>query len=143
MTQKTDGSVQTIQADLAIQNIMIVLADELEGAERELAMVRTSNIALQLSQLGTGQVVAKFALESLVMEDRTARASAQTIRPPRASTRRCASSRSGRRIGGMTTTACDDGRCCWKSRRRMRSLRPCSRRPGPPLAAARRRALSL
>ena len=60
------------RAELSIQNIVIALADEVDGVERELAMLRTSNISLQLAQLKSGRT-ARFSLQSLTMEDRTPR----------------------------------------------------------------------
>ena len=69
------GASTAMRAELAVQNIIIVLSDEVDGAERELAMLRTSNIALMIAQRKAGYA-ARFSLENLVMEDRTPRADA-------------------------------------------------------------------
>ena len=82
MSSSSSSAVNTTaRAELAIQNIIIVLSDESPsrpgdpsqpGEERELAMLRTSNISLQFAQLKTSRI-ARFSLESLMMEDRTPR----------------------------------------------------------------------
>ena len=64
------GGSAPARAVLSVQRVVVILSDESGGAERELAVMKTNDISLELSQLPVGQV-AKFSVGSLVVEDHT------------------------------------------------------------------------
>ena len=62
-----------MKASLHVQHVMVVLSDEVDGAERELLSMRTSNIAFEVAQSTAGQS-AKFEVGTLVVDDRATKA---------------------------------------------------------------------
>ena len=72
------GVPTKLRAELALQNFMLMISDEVDGAERELAVFRTSNIALQVKQWEQGYR-AKFSIQSVTLDDRTPGATAQRL----------------------------------------------------------------
>ena len=69
-----------IRGSFKLQHMMLMLIDETDDGERELVMLRTSDLTLELEQYHTASQQLTFAVGSVCVEDRLQDANRSTYR---------------------------------------------------------------